>query len=271
MKESLAAFEIGRQAEGSITATMERRSVADTVSPHRELWDRNEMAQGVPGRGTRAAIFAHEVANSLTAVACGLQFVKAEIESLHMDDPVLTKVVQGALAEINNVGTMLHEYCSATDAQPLNLEIADFATLVEDVLVLHGVVCRAAGVRLQFECEKALPSVRVDALKIKQVITNLCKNANEAMVHGGRLTLKLYRAGGFIILAITDNGVGVPKSLDVFELLKSTKTSGRGLGLPLARTIIAAHNGTIAFTRAAGRSTTFKVALPIAENLPKQL
>jgi signal transduction histidine kinase len=160
---------------------------------------------------------------------------------------------------------LLQEYCAGVEAQPAAWKLADVATLVDDVLDLQAVVWRAAGVIVNFERERALPWVYLDALKIKQVITNLCKNANEAMPRGGQLTLKVYRAGRKVVLEVRDNGIGVPQGVDVFELFKTTKQAGRGVGLPLAREIISAHGGTIAFTSEAGRGTTFRVSLPIDE------
>lgn len=145
------------------------------------------------------------------------------------------------------------------------MEIADLAQLVEDVLALQSLACRAAGVIVKFERENAVAWVLLDALKIKQVIANLCKNANEAMPRGGHLTVKVYRSGQLVVLEVSDSGVGVADGVDVFELFKTTKPGGRGLGLPLAREIVSAHQGAIAFTSEPDRGTTFRISLPMSE------
>lgn len=264
LSDNVADVEAGEKK--TPVANRFRRSGTTKNSPEPALWDfgvtepKNRSLDG-----DRTAIFAHEFANSLTAIGCSLQFVKAELESHRIDDPILIKVVQSALAEVDGVGSLLQEYCAGVEAQPAAWKLADVATLVDDVLDLQAVVWRAAGVIVNFERERALPWVYLDALKIKQVITNLCKNANEAMPRGGQLTLKVYRAGRKVVLEVRDNGIGVPQGVDVFELFKTTKQAGRGVGLPLAREIISAHGGTIAFTSEAGRGTTFRVSLPIDE------
>ena len=71
----------------------------------------------------------------------------------------------------------------------------------------------------------------MDAAKIKQVILNLCKNAVEAMPQGGCLTLNVCRSGQTVVLEISDNGIGVPDSVNMFELFKTTKPGGSGIGL----------------------------------------
>ena len=101
---------------------------------------------------------------------------------------------------------------------------------------------------------------------MKQVILNLCKNAIEAMPEGGCLTLKSYHSGQAMVLEICDTGVGVPEDMDVFELFRTTKPGGSGLGLPIVQQIISAHNGTIDYTTEPGHGTTFKISLPAADS-----
>jgi len=220
--------------------------------------------------GHRAAIFAHEVANTLGVIGFSIEFLKSEFASRNIEDPMVNKVVQSALEEIAGLGSLLHEHCAPTLPQLFDFEIADLGQLVEEVLVLQSLACRAAGVVVKFERESAAAWVRLDALKIKQVITNLCKNANEAMPRGGHLNLKVYRSGQLMVLEVSDTGAGVAGGVDVFEPFASTKAGGRGLGLPLAREIVSAHRGAIAFTSEPGRGATFKVSLPSCQSHGRQ-
>jgi signal transduction histidine kinase len=70
-----------------------------------------------------------------------------------------------------------------------------------------------------------------------------------------------------VVLEIADNGIGVPKGVNIFELFKTTKPSGSGLGLPLVQQIVSAHNGTIQYASNAGHGTTFIVRLPAATHM----
>jgi signal transduction histidine kinase len=142
---------------------------------------------------------------------------------------------------------LLKEFRSLVPAHTIDLKCTDLVTIVEQGLALEMIAYRAAGITVKFDFEDALPLVSLDAARIKQVIVNLCKNAIEAMPNGGCLTLKGYRSQGMVVLEISDTGVGVPEGLNIFELFKTTKPGGTGIGLPLVQQIVLANNGTIAY------------------------
>jgi signal transduction histidine kinase len=96
--------------------------------------------------------------------------------------------------------------------------------------------------------------IRVDKERIKQVILNRCKNAAEAMPGGGVLTCKAYQLNDQVILEISDTGIGIPDGIDVFQLFKTTKADGTGLGLPIVQQIISEHRGTIEYVSEAEKA-----------------
>ena len=83
------------------------------------------------------------------------------------------------------------------------------------------------------------------------------------MPERGRLTCKTYQMNDNVILEVSDTGVGIPKELDAFQLFKTTKPYGTGLGLPIVEQIISEHRGTIDYVSEAGKGTTFLVTLPL--------
>jgi two-component system sensor histidine kinase HydH len=100
---------------------------------------------------------------------------------------------------------------------------------------------------------------------MKQVILNLYKNAVEAMPNGGGLTLRTACSEEGISLQIADTGAGIADGLDVFQLFKTTKPEGTGLGLPIVKQIISEHRGTISYVSEPGKGTTFTIVLPLAK------
>ncbi|HZA53960.1 MAG TPA: ATP-binding protein [Candidatus Udaeobacter sp.] len=212
--------------------------------------------------GTMAAVFAHEVANPLTGLSASLQFVENEFKRKKFDDPFLRDTIEGAMREIDRLGSLLNEFRSLALPQTLDLELTDLKKVIQEVLAGQKMAYRAAGITVKLDFENGLPAVELDAAKMKQAILNLCKNAVEAMREGGYLTLKAHRAGQMVVLEIADNGIGVPEGVNIFELFKTTKAGGTGLGLPLVQQIVSAHNGTITYTTDAGHGTTFTVRLP---------
>ena len=98
---------------------------------------------------------------------------------------------------------------------------------------------------------------------MKQVVLNLGKNAIEAMANGGVLSAKIYQQNGRVILEIADTGIGIPEGEDVFQLFKTTKPEGTGLGLPIVQQIVSEHRGSIDYSSELGKGTIFKIFLPI--------
>ena len=211
--------------------------------------------------GTMAAVFAHEVANPLSGLSASLRFVENDLEEKDFDVPFLRATVQGAMREVDRLVTLLNEFRSLAVPQRLDLKLTDFQEIIEEILASEKLVYRAAGITVKTDFE-SLPMIRIDPAKIKQVVLNLCKNAVEAMRGGGCLMVKAYLSELMVVLEISDDGIGVAHGVNIFELFKTTKPGGSGLGLPVAQQIISAHNGLINYTTEAGQGTTFKVCLP---------
>ena len=121
----------------------------------------------------------------------------------------------------------------------------------------------APAIQLDLQFEENLPLIQADRQKIKQVVLNLGKNAIEAMPNGGVLIARVYQQNGRILLEVADTGVGIPQGEDVFQLFRTTKPEGTGLGLPIVQQIVSEHRGAIDYTSALCKGTTFKISLPI--------
>jgi signal transduction histidine kinase len=118
-------------------------------------------------------------------------------------------------------------------------------------------------------------SARADCSRLHRALLNLLLNGIQAMPDGGTLTIRVRpprvagvgSAGGWVEIAITDTGVGIPPAdLDrIFEPYFTTKPGGTGLGLALAHRIVEEHAGALtAESPGPGRGATFRVRLPAA-------
>ena len=265
---------IGRGEKSSPTGT---KQAVRSGAPHRSVVCGNaqdpirsehqsQETERLALLGTMAAVFAHEVGNPLAGILLSLKCVESQLEKQEVNDPSLISMIRGAIGEIDRLGSLLKEFRSLVPEQTLDLKCTDLVKIAEEALALEMIAYRAAGITVKFAFEDALPLVRLDTAKIKQVILNLCKNAVEAMPDGGCLTLKCYRSRGMVVLEVSDDGIGVPDDVNIFELFKTTKPGGTGLGLPLVQQIVSAHDGTIAYKSKPGRGATFKVSLALSEN-----
>jgi signal transduction histidine kinase len=213
--------------------------------------------------GMSAVVFAHELGNPLQAIFGCVELIESELKQKQIVDPFVTNMIQGAMREIDRLRALLREFRSFAKPQSLNLQPIDVERIIADVLALQRLGYAAEGITVKLECEKPLPRVMLDATKMTQAILNLCINAVDAMPHGGCLSIRVYSSGPMVVVEVADNGVGVPDDINVFQLFKTTKPDGSGLGLPVVQQIVSAHNGTISYISDPGRGTTFFVHLPV--------
>lgn len=144
----------------------------------------------------------------------------------------------------------------------------DVNEIVEAVVSFTDPEARYRGMRVRTQLAPDLPRVRVDEVQIQQVLVNLLHNAFDAMSpYGARrreVTISTGAAGGFVELAVSDRGGGVraadPAAL--FHSFYTTKDSGLGLGLTIARTIAEAHQGRLELDDRPGPGATFRLVLP---------
>ncbi|HVE80830.1 MAG TPA: HAMP domain-containing sensor histidine kinase, partial [Candidatus Dormibacteraeota bacterium] len=130
------------------------------------------------------------------------------------------------------------------------------------------------GLKLEFiPPAKPLPTLNVDEDKTRQVVMNFIDNALY-YTKKGRITVTLERAGDQAVLKVQDTGIGVPKA-DQAKLFKKffraenahkVRPDGTGLGLYLAKRVIADQGGTLIFESAEGKGSTFGFKLPLDQN-----
>jgi signal transduction histidine kinase len=212
---------------------------------------------------TAAAVFAHEVANPLNAISMALQLLDMELaEQPGLNDSV-RKSIGEASAEIERLSALLRDFRNFARPQFVSLQPTDLNKLIREVVALATLSFRTEGGVVRLDLQE-LPLMMLDGLKIKQAMLNLCKNAVEAMPHGGTLTVRSYPLGNAVIVEVGDTGSGIPAEIDVFGLFKTTKPNGTGLGLPIVCQIVSAHHGGVSYESKPGLGTTFTMRLPAA-------
>jgi two-component system phosphate regulon sensor histidine kinase PhoR len=125
-----------------------------------------------------------------------------------------------------------------------------------------------AGLSLSTNLAPDLPLVRVDAERVRQVVTNLVHNAVKFTPPEGRVTVSVERLGDEVIVSVQDTGVGIPASdlPRIFERFykadRARSGGGSGLGLAIAKHIVQSHGGRIWAESIEGQGSTFYFSLP---------
>jgi signal transduction histidine kinase len=142
--------------------------------------------------------------------------------------------------------------------------------LLTSCLELWQALAAERGIVLAFADRANVRSLRGDEVMLRRVLDNLIKNAIEAIGTGpGEVTIYTDVPNpGKIGIVVGDSGSGIPEGVDVFKLFETTKADGTGIGLAVAKQIIAAHGGLIEHGPRNPRGTTFRMELPIEGPAP---
>lgn len=253
----LSVTRVGVEDEARYAAFI--RDISETVRLRERLVERERLV----AIGTTSAKFAHEVGNPLNSMLMNLQLIQRRITK-NVPVAQLAPLVERVESEVRRLAGLLNEFRSMSRRQPFELRRVEPRTLLRDFAEDHRAACESRGVQLEVAWEPELPAIQIDREKMTQVLLNLVKNGMEAMGDaGGVLALRARDDGVHVVLEVADSGPGIPEGIDVFEPFLTTKREGTGLGLPVARQIVAGHGGELSYHSMPGRGTTFSVRLPI--------
>jgi len=147
----------------------------------------------------------------------------------------------------------------------------DLNLTVDFILNFLNYEAARRGVVVLKQFDFTLPTIRLDANLLKQILLNIIMNALQAMENGGgKLLVETASAGsGNVCFIITDNGPGIPiEAIErIFDRYFTTKRPGEGTGLGLfvTKKLVENMGGEITVTNRSGGGTTFTVTLPVDE------
>jgi len=213
--------------------------------------------------GTTASKFAHELGNPINGMAVSVQLLKRWLERA---EPATDARVMERLAllmgGIDRLTELLGEFRMMSRRHEYRFEAMDLSVMVAELAEMERPAYSQRAVGIETDVARDLGPVRADVGKLRQVLLNLCKNAFEAMPEGGTISVSADRTAVGVMIEVKDTGPGVPEDLDVFAPFTSSKLEGSGLGLPIARQIVEAHQGTLSYEAPAAGGTVFRIQLP---------
>jgi nitrogen fixation/metabolism regulation signal transduction histidine kinase len=209
---------------------------------------------------------AHEIKNPLTPIQLSAERLQQRLHPKleQQDGEMLSRLTHTIVNQVTALKGMVDTFSQYARSPDADLRPLDLAQLARDVLGLYESLNAAIVVRI----EPGLDPVRGDAAKLRQVIHNLLRNAEDAVasVTMPRITVSVERAEGGVALRVADNGAGFPADLLArpFEPYVTTKPKGTGLGLAIVKKIVEEHGGVIHLENMVAGGARVSVILPDA-------
>ncbi len=255
-------------------------AVARDITEKKSLEEQLRQSQKMDAIGQLAGGVAHDFNNLLLAVQGNIEF------ALHsVNDVERGQFLKEATKATDRAAELTKQLLTFGRRQPMNPTTVELNDLARDMMnLLRRLIPES--IEIDFIPGHQLAPIVADRSQVEQVIVNLCVNARDAMPNGGRITIETEnvlvngaytkthpwaRPGRYVILTVTDTGVGMEKEVQehLFEPFYTTKEQGRGTGLGLATVygIVQQHEGLLHVYSEPGKGSSFKIYLPVTERL----
>lgn len=227
------------------------------------------------------AMLVHDLKSPLSVVRATLDFAEEDQEVLNSG---IGALVTPANRSLDRVLALINEMLDVfkSDSQEIKLALEPVAadTFFHEIGEENTLVAKKAGIAFKFDFETPLPELNVDRMQLSRVFSNLISNAVKFTPKGGTITFtgRLIEGTGvetglqLLLATVTDTGEGIPPDIlpyvfDPYRQGAGHKTRlGVGLGLAIAKRIVAAHGGNITVRSQVGVGTSFNVTLPVMKD-----
>jgi signal transduction histidine kinase len=167
------------------------------------------------------------------------------------------------LEDADRIDGMLKELVTFSHIDELPVSLVDTDQLIREVVRRLQQEFQSTGVVVVGETDVGNTCIRADRALFAQVLRILIVNGIEASPPGGRVTVRVSVSGAMVMIKVTDNGPGIPADRlpRLFELFYTTKPSGMGIGLALARRAVERFGGNIQAKSVPGQGATFIIEM----------
>jgi nitrogen fixation/metabolism regulation signal transduction histidine kinase len=204
------------------------------------------QAQRDAAWGEVARRMAHEIKNPLTPIQLSAERLQVKLEDKlePAERQILMRATDTIVNQVESMKNLVNAFSQYARLPSPNITWIDLNALIREILSLYEDSLPATA-----RLADNLPRIGADPSLLRQVLVNLFKNAQEAMVDtpDAHINVSTRLEGETVILCIEDNGPGFPESLmsRLFEPYATNKPKGTGLGLPIVKKIIEEHHGSI--------------------------
>jgi PAS domain S-box-containing protein len=244
-----------------------RKQLEIEAQQHRE-----ELAHlvRVATMGELSAALAHELNQPLTAILSNAQAAQRFLTGDRPDLDEVKDILADIVAEDKRAGQIIQRLGLLMKKEKVQFETHSINDIIREAtnLVYYDMVI--LNVSISMDLNEGLPPVRVDRIQLQQVILNFILNASEAMKdrHPESRQMEIMTRTGesdTIVVSVKDSGKGLEKEdfEKILEPFYTTKSEGLGMGLPINKRIIEAHDGRLWVENDPDGGLTFSFTLPI--------
>jgi signal transduction histidine kinase len=221
---------------------------------------REELArsESLAAIGMLTKSLAHEIRTPLSVLRAGTEMLARSSQS----DARQREVSEMLQMEVERLARLVDDLLVFGRPSPPVPSEMDLRDVCEDAL--SALEAEAAEVQVGLSLDGGPASLRGDADKLRQVVVNLVVNAVRACEGGGTVVVRTARSNDTVSLEVEDDGVGIPpeRLSEIWTPLFTTHASGTGLGLPIVKQLVEAHDGTVEVESEPGHGTCVRVTLP---------
>ena len=254
VQRQLAVTRDGQERNYSVRVTSEQATEAEhgyviTIDDITEL----VAAQRSSAWADIARRIAHEIKNPLTPIQLSAERLRRKYGKTISDDPaVFEQCTETIVRQVDDIKRMVDEFSRFARMPKAVLADEDVADTVRQVVFLLRVAHPDIDIDVELEAE-TMPA-RFDRRLISQALTNIIKNATEAIsavppaaLGRGRIAVRAQHEGKDVVIDVIDNGIGLPKEnrARLLEPYVTTREKGTGLGLAIVGRILEEHGGRL--------------------------
>ena len=262
-------FELALRTDGGGERRIEwRRGTSDglvyligiDVTETRAIERRVRAAEQLAVVGELTAGLAHEIRNPLNSALLELKVLTRRLA--RANDTASLGSIDVVRGELERLERLLADFLWFARPGGRAVTPGTLASPAESVARLVVTEAAEKNITVTVDLAPDLAPVAIDEDRIRQVVFNLVRNAIDALARDGAITLRVRNRGDNVDLEVEDNGPGIPGDPQrVFHPFHTTKPTGTGLGLTIARRIAVDHGGELRVESAPGR-TVFTLSLP---------
>ncbi|QKS00958.1 HAMP domain-containing protein [Sphingomonas sp. CL5.1] len=195
---------------------------------------------------------AHEIKNPLTPIQLAAERLQRRYGGkVEEGDTTFARLTDTIVRQVGDLRRMVDEFSSFARMPKPVFRAESLVDIARQTMFLHEVA--HSGVRFELVHDEPGPMLVCDRRQIGQALTNIVKNAVEAIeakgTEGGEVCMTLSEAPGRVTITMADSGVGLPVERDrIVEPYMTTRARGTGLGLAIVKKIVEEHFGTITFS-----------------------